>query len=480
MQTAVSCGPATTPTAPPYTDWNTFGDLVSGNSYNPSETHLSAANAGGLKLKWCADLGSAITDQPVIATNISINGTPRTVAYIGTEGGAIYALDATTGTQLWSKQLSTVSSACMDLPGGTFGITDTPAYDRTKNPNRLYVSDGKDYVHALNMSTGAEISGWPIRITSDALDNHIYSALTLNLHTGMLYVETASLCDHGTWNGRIVAINTSTASIAETFYPASPYTGAGIWGTAGVAIDLSTYNIFLATGNDDLNFAGGAPSQYAAYGDHVVMLNSLLQVLAANYPGVTIPDEDFGATPMLYQTSGCPKEISVKSKSGKFLTYYASSSGAGSVGSSALQVLQMAPATDQGQFIGSTAYLPSTNMVYVGDPVGYPATGTQTYVHGLVAFKVQSNCQLGSTPAWQRSVGPANYGGNDNDSPTVANGVVYFTDGVGNQAFAFNAATGTQLWSSGATITGPTMVAPTVDGFVYVPSWNHRLYAFGL
>jgi outer membrane protein assembly factor BamB len=46
--------------------------------------------------------------------------------------------------------------------------------------------------------------------------------------------------------------------------------------------------------------------------------------------------------------------------------------------------------------------------------------------------------------------------------------------------FAFDASTGQQLWSSGGTITGYTQVAPTVDGRVFVSSWDHKIYAFGL
>jgi outer membrane protein assembly factor BamB len=444
-----------------YTDWSTFGDSLARSNYNPNETTLSANNVPSLKLSWSKDLGAAITDQPVIATNVSVGGTPTTVAYIGTEAGGFYALNADTGATIWSKSLGTVASGCLDLPGGTFGVTGTATFD--KATHRVYVADGKDQVHALDMATGAEAAGWPVTVTSQFTSNHIYGALTFNPNNGMLYAETGSFCDTNTWNGRIVAINTSSATIAATFFPGSPYNGAGVWGIGGVAIDPSTNDVYLATGNTE-----GGPTEYSGYGDQVVHLNASLGVVAANYPGLSGSDVDFGSTPMLYSPPGCAQEASAKNKSGVFVTYFTASLASGPI-----ENLNMAPVTSSGIFIGTTAYSPVTNLVYVGDP-----DGNATYTHGLVALAARSDCTLALS--WQQTVGPANVGNDDNDSATVANGVVYFTDGQGNQAFAFDAATGQQLWNSGATITGTTQVAPTVDGRLFVSSWDHKLYAFGL
>lgn len=447
--------PIATPT-PAFTDWNTFGDTLQRTNYNPNETALSAANASKLKLAWRTNLGSAITAQPIVATNITINGVPTTVVYIGTEGGVFYALNATTGATIWSQALGTVTTGCMQLPHGVMGITGTATYD--KSLNRIYVADGKDQLHALDMSTGAEASGWPMTIESSFTTNHIYSALSLNPDNGLLYVETASLCDAPTWHGRIDAVNPSGPSIVASFYPGAQFNGAGIWGSGGASIDQSTDNVYIATGND-------ASGESGAYGDHVVRLSSTLALLGSDFPNITGSDEDFGATPMLYRPDGCPELFVVKNKSGFLYTYDAT------LASGALQSLAMAPVTATGQFVGTTAYSPSQNLVYVGDP-----RGNSTFTHGLIALAPQPDCSLNLV--WQQTTGPANYTGNDNNEATVANGVVYFTDGVGNQAFAFDAASGAQLWNSGSTIGGPVMLAPTVDGELYVSSWDGYLYAF--
>jgi outer membrane protein assembly factor BamB len=134
------------------------------------------------------------------------------------------------------------------------------------------------------------------------------------------------------------------------------------------------------------------------------------------------------------------------------------------------QRLQIANVGD-GQFNGIPAFSPVTNLVYIGNSSD---SNAGTYNHGMVALKTGSDCTL--SLAWQQTVGP-NYV--SVSPPTVAGGVVFYGDGIGNTERAFDAATGTPLWTSGSTITGPLFAAPTVvNGQLLVPSWDHRLYAF--
>lgn len=447
--------------SPAYTDWSTFGDTLSRSSYNPNETTLTPSNVHSLHLTWSANLGAAIDAQPIVATNVPVNGTPATVLYVGAENGMFYALSADTGAVIWSQQLGAVTTACLDLPGGKFGITGTATFDRTTN--RVYVADAKDNVHALDMQTGAEASGWPVNIDNQFIDNHVYGALTLNPANGLLYVSTGSFCDKSPWNGHITSINTSTASVAAQFFPASPYTGAGIWGMGGAAVDASN-DVYVGTGNT-MNAQTGS----SAYGDHLIQFTPDLNVVAANSDAVSGDDVDFGATPMLYQPPGCGLLASIKGKAGVLPTWNTSS-----IANAPLQSLVMAPNTTAGEFIGVTAYSPVTNLVYVGDPVG-----SAPFTHGLVALAPQMDCTL--SLAWQQTLGPGESSSvEDNDTPVVANGVVYFADGRNNEVYAFDAAGGTMLWNSANTIGAPVMAAPTVDGRLFIGSWDGNLYAFGL
>ena len=111
-------------------------------------------------------------------------------------------------------------------------------------------------------------------------------------------------------------------------------------------------------------------------------------------------------------------------------------------------------------------------MVYVSNSSD---SDSDVYQHGMVAFQVKRNCTLAL--AWHQTVG-SNL--SSVSPPTVADGVVYYGDGIDNMLRAFNASNGTPLWDSGATITGNLYAAPTVvDGRVFVTAWDGHLYAFG-
>jgi outer membrane protein assembly factor BamB len=110
-------------------------------------------------------------------------------------------------------------------------------------------------------------------------------------------------------------------------------------------------------------------------------------------------------------------------------------------------------------------------MVYVSNPAegGF-------FVHGIVAFRVDANCNL--SLAWQTRAGVL---GRIGSTPTVANGVVYWADGAGKKVRAFNAQTGQALWTSGAEVLGGIYAAPVViDGKVFAGSYDNHLHAWGL
>jgi outer membrane protein assembly factor BamB len=439
-------------------DWPTYGYDISRTGYNPNETMLGVSNVSSLQYIWSFDLGAVTIMQPALASGVMINGSPVDVVYMGSMHGDFYALNADTGSVIWQTNLGSQLTTCGDMPDDVFGVGGTPWLDRTAN--LLYVVGGDGKAHALNLSTGAEKSGWPVTVTSNPANEFTYGGV--NVQNGMLYAEVASYCDYNSYYGRLVEINIATASVAGQWYVTGAnkqVVGGGIWGPGTVAIDPTTTHLFTATGN-----AFATPESYG-YADQVVELSSSLSVLGANYPGLTGTDADFGATPALFQLPGCNPMVAAQNKTGVFVVYYR-----GQVSNGPIQRIQMSDVTDY-EFTGNPAWSPVTNMLYIGNSSD---SGDGNYTHGMVALQAGPGCTL--VPAWQQSVGP-----NDTNvaPPTVANGVVYYGDGTGNQLFAFNAATGTQLWNSGNTITGPIYASPTVvNGKVYVGSWDHKIYAF--
>lgn len=462
-------------------DWDSFGYDIERTGYNPVESTVGAGNVGSLQKLWSASVGSGMVHEPVLAAGVSIGGVATNVLYAGSGyGSTMYAINANTGATIWTFAVPSTTFTCNGgVSSTTFSIGETPAIDRSKN--RIYFSDGHNQVHALDLASGAEASGWPITIADYAPDqNFMHGGFTYNPANGMLYAVTGSTCDITPWYGRIVAINTNTASIAGEFFPVSGTqsqggSGGGVWGPGGASIDPSTNNVYIATGNAD---TATGQAQNAGYAEQIVELTpALSSIVADNYPP-NLPtvagddDFDFGATPLLFQPSGCPAMLAAVNKSGMFELYDRSTIGSGPV-----QDIQMAIPSDYGSFVGVPAFDPVTNDVYVGLP-----STEGIYRPGIAAFALQSNCTLNPTPVWSANFGPdgASTSGETPRSPvSIANGVVYVAGFTADTEYAFNAATGAQLWSVALTGTGNvgTIVS---NGVVYVSSGNGTITAYAL
>lgn len=440
------------------TDWLMYGFNLQRTGENPFESILTPSTVGGLHELWSFDLSAVTTMQPVLASGVIVNGSPKDLVYMGAEHGDLYAIDVASGTIVWHRNLGSQQTTCHDMPDGVFGVSGSPFLDRTNN--RMFVVGGDGNMYALDLSTGATLSGWPVAVTTDPAHEHTYGAV--NVNNGIAYAETASYCDLTPYHGKIVAVKIATHTVLGTFLPAGPRTnGGGIWGPGGVSIDPATGDVFTATGNALTN-----PENFR-YCENVVELSSALRVLGSNYPGLTGKDVDFGATPILYQPPGCPPMVAAKNKTGVLVTYQR-----GNVSTGPNQRLQIANVSDW-QFNGIPAWSDTTHLLYIGNSSDSNSAQTK---HGMVALSVGANCNL--RLAWQTTVGP-NFA--SVSPPTVAGGVVYYGDGPSSQLLAFDAVTGTQLWSSQSIIAGAIYGAPmVVNGEVFVGAWDGKLYAFGL
>jgi hypothetical protein len=469
--------PSPTPTAGPSTfaDWSTYGFDSARTGYNPLEKNLGVGNVGRLALRWSYGFtlspGDAILAQPVLAAAVSTPQGTHDIIYLGATTGQFIAFDAGTGAIIWQKQLGSVKFLCG--AGQTTGVDRSAAFDRTRN--RIYVEDGQNIIHALDMGTGAEAAGWPVAIggTSPGLD-FPHGGLNYNPTNHLLYATTASNCDVTPWHGRVAVVDTVAASQLGAFFTIPGQSGGGIWGHGGASIDPLSQNVFIAVGNADTKT--GIP-QDMGFAEHVVSLSSTLGLIGSNGPNLpgsmTLHDLDFGATPTLFQPVGCPPMAAAMNKSGLLVLYDRTN-----VGNGPLQMLDMNPPRDFADFIGLPAYSPATNLLYVPLPDDFTAPGA-TYKHGLAALPFQG-CTLQAAPLWNAVFGilPAGKTYDDrHSSPTVANGVVYESDGPGQKVYAFNAQTGQKLWDSGAIITDEVFPGPLVDSNLYVVSYG-TLYAF--
>ncbi|MET9381675.1 choice-of-anchor D domain-containing protein [Streptomyces sp. NPDC002928] len=186
-----------------------------------------------------------------------------------TENNKVYGIDSATGAVNWTKNLGAPWPAsaigCGDLVPN-IGVTSTPVYDPATTTVYLTskVNDGADtqhpswYVHALNATTGAERSGWPVKVTGAPVNDpsHPFNAFTalqrpgLLLMGGSVYAAFASHCDHNPYVGYVLGVNTSTRKTSLWATEDSAANGmAGIWMSGGGLVSDGPGRILFSTGN---------------------------------------------------------------------------------------------------------------------------------------------------------------------------------------------------------------------------------------
>jgi hypothetical protein len=206
----------------------------------------------------------------------------------------------------------------------------------------------------------------------------------------------------------------------------------------------------------------------------VVKLTPTLAVAQSDSPTTfQAQDRDFGATAMLFQPIGCPPMLAAYQKTGYLYIY-----NRAAISSGPMQTLILSQPS--GDTIGLPAY--DHNQLYIVAPQDSP---TNFNKHGLLALAISGACSV--SLAWQQPVGSTASFNNPAISPIVANGVVYYADGIASQVYAMDAKSGQIQWStdnlpSTDRVTGSILASPTVvNGQLFVAGYgDHMLHAFGL
>ena len=132
----------------------------------------------------------------VYAQPLYIEGGPSGPMIIAvTESNSVYALNATTGTVIWQRNLGPAVTS--GLPCGNInplGITGTPVVDLASRSLFLdAMIDGatkKHFIYSLNVDTGATNAGWPVDVNATATYNGIsFTSLVQNERGGLALVN---------------------------------------------------------------------------------------------------------------------------------------------------------------------------------------------------------------------------------------------------------------------------------------------------
>lgn len=341
-------GPAAGPDVTTYHYDNTRQGL------NAQEVTLTPANVNsisfGRKNIFMAD--GKVDAQPLYLSALTVNGTPVNVLYMASEHDSVYAINPDTGATVWQASLLGTGESPSDPIGGCgqitpeIGVTATPVIDRSKGA--IYVvamsRSGKtgpyhQRLHALSLTTGAELAGSPIEITgsypgtgaNSTNGNVIFDPVryaeraSLLLQNGQVYLSWTSHCDGTPYTGWVMAYDESTLQQTAILNLTPNGSEGAVWMSGyGLAAD-SGGNVYFLDANgtfDGALDANGFPARQD-YGNAIMKLSTAGGKLAvADYfqPWNTIAesnaDQDLGSgggmlLPDLTDASGAARHLLV-------------------------------------------------------------------------------------------------------------------------------------------------------------------------
>jgi outer membrane protein assembly factor BamB len=254
------------------------------SGFNSNETKLTTAivNTSQFGKLFSLPVDDQVYAQPLVVGNLNITNGNHNVVYIATVSNSVYAYDADNGTLYWQKNFTAQgmrAPRANDMTGacggfyqdfsGSIGIVGTPVIDSVSKTMYLVArsTNGSNsfnqFLHAINIVTGAEISGSPVPITAqytgngdgsinntinfDAQKQNQRQALTLV--NGKLFISFSSHCDWGPYHGWILGYNATTLQQEIVYNDTPDGIDGGIWESGmGLAADDQGY-LYAVTGN---------------------------------------------------------------------------------------------------------------------------------------------------------------------------------------------------------------------------------------
>jgi outer membrane protein assembly factor BamB len=273
---------------------------------NLLETTLTPSNVnqGSFgKVNFLATDGK-VDGQPLYVPGVMIAGASHNVLYVVTEHDSIYAFDADSGAALWhttalqANETPSDPRSC-DQVTPEIGITATPVIDPKAAPDGemflvAYTKDASgayhQRLHALDITTGAEMQGSPVAIQASFPGSgplstngqvvfdpaHYKERAGLLLLNSTVYLAFSSHCDIEPYTGWVMGYNESSLAQSTVINLTPNGSEGSIWQSgAGPAADSDGNIYFLdANGTFDTSLnAQGMPDK-GDYGNAFIKLSS--------------------------------------------------------------------------------------------------------------------------------------------------------------------------------------------------------------
>jgi outer membrane protein assembly factor BamB len=526
---------------PASNEWLTWGYDQERTGWNRAETTLNTKNVGKLKQLWSTQLSISYdkyvlstATAPIVVAGVATPSGPADIVFILGANDTLFALDATSGKQIWSKSFPNPHKPTAPVRDWLCPktVNTTPTIDKARGIVFFLTGDGM--LRGLNLADGAE------RLTSVPMTAPFARAWSLNLIDNVLYSPSGRACGEITDKSSIEysaamsglrragagplldasALNAADVSdlshpVVTHFFTAGARPAAP-WGRGGVA--RAPGGVVLETSDGRYDPAAGD------FSESILKLSPRAARLMDSYTPTNwmdnlMHDMSGSASPVVFNFGG--KTITaVSQKEGVLRLLDTNNLG----GANHMTPLFQSPklgndektGTDPGRGVwGAISSAEVNGKRYVYFPMqGHPSKDAPTFpkTNGpipngtIMAFEVVNDAgKISAVPAWTAGdmIMP--------DPPVVANGVVYALS-TGGQAlqngakpgdprmpydvsavlrstpvsnmtlYAYDAESGKQLWSSGKTLTDWVHFSEPVValGKIFVETHDGHVIAFGL
>jgi outer membrane protein assembly factor BamB len=414
--------------------------------------------------------------------------------FVATETNDVYALDASTGTQVWTTNLGPPGGPPCGDPGkiSTQGVTGTPAIDLATSLLVMASAQGpgttQDHaVVGLDLATG--MTKWKVSLSgvSDGKGNTFDPSQHLQRPAALIANGTAyfgfggNIGDCGTYDGWVIAVPLDgTASKVRAWRPDD--SKSGVWAPGGPSADQNS--IFVTTGN------GSGPATWAG-SEGVIRLgfdlsftgNSMDYYAPGNYAALDAHDTDIsGSGPLLIDAPSGKQLVLALGKDGN--AYLIDRTSLGGVGGTLLdqQTVSNGAISNAAAWanVGGATYVVANNSWTAGFGCSKDSSGD------LFAIKIDSNSKMSeiwcgnsgghTSPIITTSDGMNDalvwVGGGSDGAPPAAG------TGDGN-LHVFDLLTGSEITNS-ASIPGMAVLSSSLiaaNGHIYAASNTGTVYA---
>jgi putative pyrroloquinoline-quinone binding quinoprotein len=496
--------------------WSTAGGDAQRTGWVRTDPRISKESAAkpGLQLLWKRQLqkGTASLTQPVLLPNsISYKGC-KALAYLGGPADAVYSIDYDLNRVFWETRLSSAAKGTLPAcAGGTIAVTRSatlgalaggrggrgqggPAAPAAAGPapaaqgeagrgrgaggvaangafgggrgvgDHVYAVSSTGMAHTLNPQTGEDVNP-PAKFTGGAarlsgavyIDNVVYAAVVEPCGNVVSGVYAIDLTDNA---------NTVSSFDAK---------GARVAGALGPAF-ANDGTLYVAT--------GGSTGD-ATYANAIVALEPRT-LKPKDWFTASAP---FTSSPVVF-TQGTRTLVAATNADGSVYVLDAASLGGAD---------HKAPLAKSGQFsqakdfaAGAISTWEDGGTRWIAAATGGPLAGDATFGQangavksgGIVAFRLSGEGSATTLEGAWSSRDVERPG-----APIVLNGVVFAVSGGAmgrgkgkSVLYAFDAATGKDLWNSGNAMSSyvPGVPPSAGDGQIYVVTADGTLYAFGI